>query len=66
MLVGLSMKKNILQAFAVTNSEIIYGVALILACFVKKQMKGVKVRIKISFEVKIVRRAIRKWHIMTN
>ena len=37
-----------------------YGKALIFACLQKKQIKGVKVSITMSLEVKIVRMATKK------
>lgn len=49
-----------LQALALTNSDTRYGVGSIFACFVNEQINGVKVKIIMSFEVKIVSTAMIK------
>ena len=55
MFVGLPIIKAILQVLAATNSAIRYGRGLILAFLAKKHIKGVNVRMMMSFDVKTVR-----------
>ena len=51
---GFPIIKNILNVFAATNSQIIYGTGFILPLKQKQHIKGVNVNMTISFEVKIV------------
>ena len=61
MFVGLPIISIIDQVFAAANSATKYGNGLILTFLQNKQIKGVRVRITISFEVKIVRTAVSKY-----
>ena len=49
------------QVFAAKNSAIKYGIALIFALLQKKQIKGVNVRITISFDVNTVKTLVKAY-----
>ena len=49
------MMRVILKVFAATNSAMRYGRGFMFALFAKCKMKGVKVSMTMSFEVKAVR-----------
>ena len=49
------------QVLAAANSATKYGIGLIFALLQKKQINGVKVKITISLDVKIVNAAVKKY-----
>ena len=64
MLVGLPIIKIIDHVLAATNSATKYGIGLIFEFLQKKQIKGVNVNITMSFDVKIVKAATKKYKIV--
>ena len=64
MFVGLPIINMSDHVLAAQNSATKYGIGLIFESLQKKQMNGVKVKITISFDVKMVNAAVSEYKIV--